>query len=280
MPTIQEIRLYPIKSLGGVSVPSAIVEEKGFRYDRRYMLITPTGQFITQRSCHQMALIDVALTDTSIRVWHRHFPDDVLVLPLDPASEATPNPSPIPVSIWDSHHVPAMPLNPGADFWFSQVLGLECRLVFMPESTRRAIDKTYARHDEAVSFADGYPYLVISQASLNDLNNRLPEPITMSRFRPNLIVDDCPPFDEDTWLDFQISHIPFYGPKPCARCVLTTIDPATGQPGKEPLRTLTHYRNRNNKILFGQNAIARGTGVLHVGDSINVVERGPALFDY
>ena len=279
MPTIQEIRIYPIKSLGGVSVPEAVVQEKGFRHDRRYMLVTPSGNFITQRSCHQMALIDVALTNNSIRVWHRHFPDDVLELPLEPEQSGKTTSETLPVTIWDSHNVPAKLFSAEADFWFSQVLGMECRLVFMPESTRREIDTKYARNGEAVSFADGYPYLIISQASLNDLNSRLSEPVTMTRFRPSLIVDDCPAFDEDTWLEFNIGAVPFYGPKPCARCVLTTIDPATGQSGKEPLRTLTQYRNRNNKVLFGQNAIAQATGLLRVGDAITVQEKGNALFE-
>jgi len=148
----------------------------------------------------------------------------------------------------------------------------------MPEATRREIDPKYAQNGEAVSFADGYPYLIISQGSLDDLNSRLTEPITMTRFRPNLVVSDCPAYDEDTWLDFHLGDIPFYGPKPCARCVLTTIDPDTGQTGKEPLRTLTSYRNRNNKILFGQNAIAKSTGVLRVGDTITMLEKGNALF--
>jgi uncharacterized protein YcbX len=259
-------------------VSEAVVEEKGFRYDRRYMLVSPQGKFITQRSCHQMALIDVALTDDSIRVWHRHFPDDVFTLPLDPQRDSLPESSIILVDIWDSHNVPAQTLSTKADFWFSQVMGQECHLVFMPEATRREIDTKYAQNGEAVSFADGYPYLIISQGSLDDLNSRLTEPITMTRFRPNLVVSDCAAYDEDTWLDFQLGGIPFYGPKPCARCVLTTIDPNTGQTGKEPLRTLTSYRNRNNKILFGQNAIAKSTGVLRVGDTVTVQEKGNALF--
>jgi len=134
MPTIQEIRVYPIKSLGGVSVSEAVVEEKGFRYDRRYMLVSPQGKFITQRSCHQMALIDVALTDDSIRVWHRHFPDDVFTLPLDPERDSLAESSIILVDIWDSHNVPAQTLSTKADFWFSQVIGQECHLGFYARS--------------------------------------------------------------------------------------------------------------------------------------------------
>ncbi len=275
MPAIQELRIYPVKSLGGVSVTEAVVEEKGFRHDRRYMLVSPNGIFITQRSNHTMALIDVATTDTTIRVWHRHAPDNVFELPLEPA--VTPSSASINVTIWDSHDVPATTLSREADDWFSQLLGQACHLVFMPETTRRLIDTKYARNAEAVSFADGYPYLIIGQHSLDDLNSRLAEPITMTRFRPNIIVDGAPAYDEDTWKRFQLGSIPFYGPKPCARCILTTIDPATGESGKEPLRTLTQYRRWNNKILFGQNAIATQTGTLRVGDELTIHEKGEAL---
>ncbi|OIN56631.1 MOSC domain-containing protein [Arsenicibacter rosenii] len=275
MPTIQDIRIYPVKSLGGVSVTEAVVEEKGFRYDRRYMLVSPNGIFITQRSCHQMALVDVALTGNSIKVWHRHAPDNVFNLPPEPAE--TPSSASINVTIWDSHDVPATILSREADEWFSQLLGQPCHLVFMPETTRRLIDAKYARNEEAVSFADGYPYLIIGQSSLDDLNSRLADPVTMTRFRPNIIVSGTPAYDEDTWKRFQLGKVPFYGPKPCARCVLTTIDPNTGETGREPLRTLTQYRKWTNKILFGQNAIATQTGVLRVGDELTIHEKGEAL---
>ena len=148
----------------------------------------------------------------------------------------------------------------------------------MPETTHRAVDPAYARQHDAVSFADGYPYLLIGQASLDNLNQRLAEPITMHRFRPNIVVAGSAPYDEDAWQQFGVGDVAFYGVKPCARCVLTTIDPQTGQPGREPLRTLSTYRQWKHKILFGQNMLAkpadkRPLGTLRVGQPVMVLER-------
>lgn len=280
--TISELYIYPIKSLSGISVQEVIVEEKGFQHDRRFMLVTPdrnggSGVFMTQRTNHQMALIDIAIlrsdvSEDTLRVWHRHRPDDVLELPL---VVTTPTET-ILVSIWDSIDVPAVTVSDEADRWFSNVLGTDCRLVFMPETTHRAVDPTYALDNDAVSFADGYPYLLIGQASLDTLNQRLAEPIPMLRFRPNVVVQGSSPYEEDSWAEFRVGDLDFYGVKPCARCVLTTIDPETGEQGKEPLRTLTTYRRWNSKILFGQNVLAKSTGkttlgTLRVGQSIEVL---------
>lgn len=231
--TISELYIYPIKSLGGISLTEAIVDEKGFRYDRRFMLVEPDGTCITQRTNHQMALIDVAIQGDSLHVWHRHQPSDVLELPLT-VSETAPadGQEKLPVTIWDDKDVPALTVSDEADRWFSTVLNKPCRLVFMPETTYRPVDPAYTRHQDAVSFADGYPYLLIGQASLDTLNQRLAEPITMQRFRPNIVVSGSLPYEEDAWSQFRIGETDFYGVKPCARCVLTTIDPETGKMGR------------------------------------------------
>jgi uncharacterized protein YcbX len=280
---LSDLRLYPIKSLGGIAVSEAVVDEKGFRYDRRFMLVTPSGTFITQRSTPQMALIDVAIDrpgepDARLRVWHRNRPADVLTLPL--AEAAAAGTETMPVTIWDSENVPATCVGADADTWFSRALNIPCRLVFMPETTRRTVDPAYARLDEqgrpsVVSFADGYPYLLIGQASLDDLNQRLTEPVEMLRFRPNMVVSGGTPYDEDAWHEFTIGAMTFYGVKPCARCVLTTIDPATGQKGREPLHTLATYRQWKHKILFGQNVLPGSAvgDVLRVGQPVTVVSR-------
>lgn len=279
---LSDLRIYPIKSLGGISVSEAIVDEKGFRYDRRFMLVTPSGNFITQRTNPHMALVDVAIDqapkEATLRVWHRNQPEDVLTLPLTLSPDAAGNT--MSVSIWDSENVPAVLVSEEADQWFSKVLDLPCRLVFMPDSTRRTVDPAYDRHDaqgqaSVVSFADGYPYLLIGQASLDDLNRRLPTPIEMLRFRPNIIVSGSSPYDEDAWQQFRIGDMDFYGVKPCARCILTTIDPATGQKGREPLHTLTTYRRWKHKILFGQNVLPGpgSGGLLRVGQPVEVVSR-------
>ena len=278
MLTLSDLRIYPIKSLGGISVPEAVIEEKGFRHDRRFMLVTPSGDFMTQRTNHHMALIDVAIVGTSLHVWHRDRPDDVFTMPLTVSPDALGET--IPVSIWDDENVSAALVSPEADRWFSNALEKPCRLVFMPDSTRRPVDPAYDRPNvqdrpSAVSFADGYPYLLIGQSSLDDLNQRLPRPVEMERFRPNMVVSGGWPYDEDAWQQFRIDGMNFYGVKPCARCVLTTVDPATGQKGREPLHTLAQYRRWKHKILFGQNVLAGANtgGLLRVGQPVEILSR-------
>ncbi|MBO0938866.1 MOSC domain-containing protein [Fibrella sp. HMF5335] len=281
---LKSIHIYPIKSLGGISVPAAVLDERGLRYDRRYMLVTPSGDFITQRTCHQMALIDVAMNEAAneLRVWHRHDPANVLTLPLVPNPSDGPTHS---VNIWDSEGVSAQPVDREADDWFTNALGKACRLVYMPESTQRTITSSHLRPEtvteEVVSFADGFPMLIATESSLNELNRRLDEKaerqMAMARFRPNMVVEGlCWPHDEDTWGTFQIGEATLYGVKPCSRCVLTTIDPATGETGKEPLQTLARYRSARNKILFGENVMvhpASAGQTIRVGDVIHIIER-------
>jgi uncharacterized protein YcbX len=154
----------------------------------------------------------------------------------------------------------------------SRVIDKKVRLVFMSESTARKADPRYALQGENVSFADGFPYLLISRASLEDLNQRLPLAIEMNRFRPNFVVSGAAPFEEDSWKSIQIGDLRFTAVKPCSRCILTTIDPETGEKGAEPLKTLSSYRRINNKVLFGQNLVAAQTGTLREGDKIIVLQ--------
>lgn len=282
---LQRITLYPIKSLGGVSVEAAEIDAKGLRYDRRYMLVTPSadgrsGTFITQRTNHHMALIDVAMDVPAnvLRVWHRYAPDDVLTLPLVPDVSET---DVLPVDIWGSEGVSARLVHDEADAWFSRVLGKTCRLVYMPDETRRTITSSRVKApedvDKIVSFADGLPILIATQSSLNELNRRAEASLSMARFRPNLVVEGlCWPHDEDTWHTFQLGAGTFYGVKPCVRCVLTTIDPATGERGKEPLKTLATYRRHGNDILFGENVMPASAAIgqtIRVGDALTVLQR-------
>lgn len=283
---LQSITLYPIKSLGGVSVNEAQIGARGLRYDRRYMLVTPAtgghpGTFITQRTQHSMALIDVAIdaATNTLRVWHRQSPDDVLTLPLVPDEAALLGT--LPVTIWDSADVPARLVSVDADAWFSRTIGKECQLVYMPDATQRAVTSGRAQAvgevDRVVSFADGMPMLLATQSSLDELNQRAGQALSMARFRPNLVVGgSCPPHDEDTWAAFQIGDALFYGVKPCIRCVLTTIDPTTGERGPEPLKTLATYRRHDNAILFGENVMpARSSHgqTIRVGDTVTVQQR-------
>jgi uncharacterized protein YcbX len=168
--------------------------------------------------------------------------------------------------------VEAVTVSDEADQWLSEQLNLQVKLVMMPESTQRKADPRYAKNEENVSFADGFPYLLISQASLDHLNELLEEPIVMQRFRPNFVVTGTSPHAEDDWKSIQIGTLFFDLVKPCARCVLTTIDPETAQKGKEPLKTLATYRRVGNKILFGQNVVTKQNGLVKQGDKILVIE--------
>ncbi|WP_018618266.1 MOSC domain-containing protein [Spirosoma luteum] len=255
MITVSHLYIYPIKSLSGILLQQATLLDRGFQFDRRWMLVTPDGNALTQHRCPQMALLDVAIDrHRSMRVWHRHQPDDRLTLPLTlPQDSIT---STLKVHVWDSHNIPAVAVSHQADHWFSRTLGQDCRLVFMPDSTVRAVDPAYAHYQEAVSFADGYPFLLIGQGSLDALNERLTEPVSMLRFRPNIVVRGSEPHAEDTWERFRIGDATFYRGESCGRCVLTTIDPLTAQKGPEPLRTLTSYRQHDHKLLFGQYVLA------------------------
>lgn len=261
--TLSEIWIYPIKSLGGIKLSEALVAERGLQYDRRWMLVDAGGKFITQRKEHGMALIDVALTEAGLRVNHRSIPQDSLFIPFEPLT-----PFPIQVQVWDDV-VDAVTVSEEADRWFSRYLDRTVRLVKMPEETTRLVDSQYAKNGEAVSFADDYPLLLIGQASLDALNGRLPEPVSMRRFRPNLVIEGTLPYAEDTWDFIKIGSAGFRAVKPCARCVLTTIDPDTAQTGAEPLKTLSTYRKQNGKILFGMNLLAQ-PGRITVGDRLEI----------
>ncbi len=165
----------------------------------------------------------------------------------------------------------AVEVSAEANAWFSRLLELNCRLVFMPPDVHRPVDSKYAHAQEPVSFADSYPYLLIGQESLRNLNMRLTEPVPMNRFRPNLVFSGGEAFSEDTWQKFRIGNQSFEAVKPCARCVLTTIDQQTAEKGPEPLRTLATYRLKNNKVLFGQNVLPRSDArYIQVGDRIEV----------
>ncbi|WP_353717631.1 MOSC domain-containing protein [Dyadobacter sp. 676] len=264
--TLSEIWIYPVKSLGGIRLSNATVEERGLRHDRRWMIVDENNVFITQRAYPEMALIDVALLDKGLKISLRTDPSDFVLVPYRPVTAF-----PVTVRVWDDT-VEAVTVSADADVWLSRQLGLDLRLVMMPDSTERKADPRYARHHENVSFADGFPYLVISQASLDDLNGRLAEPIEMRRFRPNFVISGTEPFAEDQWKHVTIGNLRFEVVKPCARCVLTTIDPATGEKGPEPLKTLAGYRKNGNKILFGQNVTARDSGEIKIGDQLTVQE--------
>jgi hypothetical protein len=174
------------------------------------------------------------------------------------------------VPIWDDHCI-ALTVSREADKWLSKKLDTKCRLVFMPDTTKRQADEKYAESGDIVSFADGFPFLIIGQSSLDDLNSRLENPVPITNFRPNLVFTGAEDFAEDNWNDIKIGNLSFKVVKPCARCTITTVDQETAARSKEPLRTLAAYRRVGNDVLFGQNAICKETGEVRVGEEIEVL---------
>jgi MOSC domain-containing protein len=265
MLTISELYIYPIKSLPGIPVKQARVTEKGFEYDRRWMLVDENNLFISQREAPQMTQLLVAIENDGLHVKHKITCKSIKI-----PFQALYSGGREAVTIWDDT-CEADFVSVEADAWFSAMLGIKCRLVYMPDACKRAVDPQYAAEDKVTSFSDGYPFLIIGQASLDDLNSRMIEALPMDRFRPNIVFTGGQPFEEDLLGNFIIGDINFYGVKLCARCPIPTINQQNAQRGKEPLKTLATYRQKNNKIYFGQNLVHQGEGIITVGEEIKTV---------
>ncbi len=259
---VQNLYLYPIKSLGGISVQEAEVEERGFKYDRRWMLVDPSGEFLTQRQHPKLALLQVALGKSELTVFSKVDSSRKITFDLEMNSGKE-----MQVKVWGDE-VAALQVAPTVSAWFSDFLGMDVELVVMPESSHRKLDPRYAVQEESVSFADGMPYVIIGQASLDELNGRLADPVGMDRFRPNLVFSGGDAYAEDQFKQLQIGEVEFQVVKPCARCVMITVDQEKGTKGKEPLATLATYRSQGAKVYFGQNAVSLTQGIVRVGDLI------------
>lgn len=229
------------------------------------MVVDETGHFLTQRTLPTMALINVALREGYLSVTSRGVGELTIPFLISRSTKLR-------VNIWDDS-LDAIDVGQDAASWFTELLGLRCRLVQMPEKPERVIDRKYAPQNSPVSFADAFPLHLISQMSLEDLNARLAVPVPMNRFRPNLVIDGTSAFEEDTWRSLQIGSVSFRVAKPCARCTVPTVNQDTGETGKEPLRTLSTYRTRDSKVYFGQNLVHEGRGILKVGDIAHATTR-------
>ena len=270
MLTVSELFIYPIKSLGGISVPTANLTSMGFQFDRRWMLVDNNNRFLSQRELPEMALLQVELTKTGLKVFRKLDANSSINIPFAPLHSMK-----IVVEIFEDH-CEAVFVSGSADEWFSEILSIKCRLVFIPDSSKRLVDKKYAFNNEITGFADAFPFLMIGQSSLDDLNLRLENPLPVNRFRPNIVFTGGRPYEEDDMNHFVINEINFYGVKPCARCVIPTINHDNGHQSKEPLQTLAAYRKKNNKIYFGQNLLAEGRGFVAVGDNLKIIKTGPS----
>ena len=247
------------------------VEARGLHGDRRYMLVDMQRRFITGREYPLLTQVSVALVDGGLRLQA----PERQALSVTSAAAATTGPF---VTIWGSQCA-AVDCGALAAAWFSQLLGVRVRLVEMTEACVRPVDPVYGQESDSVSFADGYPLLLTTEESLGDLSGRCTAPISMARFRPNLVISGATPYAEDAWRYLSIGGIHFEAVKACTRCVFTTIDPASGErsPNQEPLRTLATYRRHpQGGVCFGQNLIPRGvpcgSAALKLGAEVTVLD--------
>jgi uncharacterized protein YcbX len=261
---LASLHVYPIKGAAGLTPREWEVDQRGLRYDRRWMLVEPSGGFLTQRELPELALVRPRIEPPHLVVEAPGMSE--LRLPLQPLGGRR-----LTVRVWNDR-VGALLTDQKADQWFTDYLGLPAGLAWLPDDTIRPADPDYAPPSSQVSFADAFPFLVISQGSLDDLNSRLAVPLPMNRFRPNLVVAGGGPFAEDGWRRIRIGALELDVVKPCARCVVTTTDQLTAERGVEPLRTLATYRKIDGKVMFGQNALHDRPGRLTQGDLVTVLQ--------
>jgi hypothetical protein len=266
VPTLTSLTVYPLKSCAGLPLTRATVEPLGLQHDRRWMAVRPDGSFMTGRELPALVRVRAVPAPTGLHLSAPGMPDLEVHLPPSDAPR-------LDVTVWDDT-CSAARASAQADRWLSQYLGEPTVLVHVDARMERPVDPKYAAPEDRVGFADGFPLLLISAASLADLNQRLPHPVPMARFRPNLVVSGTAAFAEDGWKRLRIGSVELAAVKPCARCVFTTVDPETARadPEQEPLRTLSTYRRTGGKVMFGQNIIVRRPGILQVGDAVEVLE--------
>lgn len=259
--TVTGLYHYPIKSCAGSALTEARLDLRGIRHDRELMVIdAATGEFLTQRERARLALITPQLDDRELRVSAPGMSSLTVPVVKEGATR--------PVVIWRDT-CPAVDQGDEVAGWLSEFLRTDCRLVRMAPDYVREVDPTYATSPaDQVGFADGFPCLLIAEESLADLNRRLAEPLLMNRFRPNIVISGGAPFGEDHVGRLRVGEIVFYAPKACARCTITLVDQATGESGKEPLRTFATFRKASRGVLFGQNLIHATTGTIRVGDGV------------
>ena len=266
---LSALNVYPVKGLKGIALEEARCTERGIEHDRRWMVVDAQGGFLSQREHPRMATIWTAIEAGRLEL---SAPDaEPVDVPLRPIEGA-----PVRATVWNSE-CDAIAPSPEADEWLSGRLGLPCRLVYMPDATRRESPPRHLGPGHLVGFADAFAYLLTGESSLAELNGRLVAKghaaVPMNRFRPNLVVAGAGPFAEDGWTDIRIGSASLRAAKPCGRCQVTTTDQATGElRGPEPLATLATYRTRGDYgITFGVNLVTVETGVVRVGDAVSVV---------
>jgi MOSC domain-containing protein len=269
MATLASIHIYPMKSCAPLPLDVATVQTRGLARDRRWMVVDAHGQFVTGRQQPRLTLIRARPDGDALHLSAPGLPDLRVAAP--PADGAR-----IETAVWGAAVRPLL-ADSAAHAWISSHLRDAFRLVHMDDACVRPVkpkyDGKYGIDGDEVSFADGFPLLLISQAALDALNARLAEPLPILRFRPNLVVAGTTPHAEDSWKRIRVGDVEFDVVKPCVRCVFTTVDFDRGafDPSGEPLRTLIKYRRSADGVTFGQNLIPRGAGTLRVGSAVEVL---------
>ncbi len=262
--SVSGIFIYPVKSCAGISLTEAEITPTGFAHDREWMIVKPDGVFITQRQNPKLALIRPTLIDNGVRL---SAPEkEEITIPIITDGKK------ISVTVWEST---CDAIDQGDDVaeWLSAFIDMPCRMVRMdPQFQRLVKEKHQQSGKDVVSFADALPFLLTTEASLDDLNGRLEKPVPMNRFRPNIVVAGGNAYQEDDWKKIKIGTVDFAVVKPCVRCEITTVDQETGEKGIEPLQTLGTYHVGPKGTLFGQNCIQLGQGIIHVGDKVALLE--------
>jgi len=257
---LSSLHIYPIKSCGGLSLERASLDARGLAHDRRFMLVDDAGVFVTQREEPAMALFHCGFDGDDVMVSHDAM--GAIHIPLHGDGER------VEVRVWKDK-VSAI-LCPEASAYFRRALDRSVRLVRLPEDATRVANPARAGAGHLVSFADGYPLLLTSKASLADLEARAGREFSMRRFRPNLVVSGLPAWAEDELTSFTVGDVAMRAVKPCERCAITTVDPLTGGRDEEPLRTLASFRKHDGKVRFGVNVVHDEPGELEVGQHIEL----------
>jgi uncharacterized protein YcbX len=256
---VKELYIYPIKSLAGIRVENAKAEEMGFENDRRWMLIDKNNQFITQRKHPNLSQFYPQIAANKIAILHQETTHEFFI---DESLE-----EPLFSKVWDDE-TKVLEVNKASSKWFSEALGFECKLVKIANNGDRKHSSSKLNTNLNVSLADGYPYLLIGSESLDFLNQKLEEKITIERFRPNIVISSLIAHEEDFFENFQIGNVKFKNAKPCGRCIMINNNPKNGIVKKEPLNTLSTYRKVDNSILFGTNVMSLNEGEISVGDTL------------
>ncbi|KEQ15083.1 hypothetical protein GZ78_24780 [Endozoicomonas numazuensis] len=265
--SVSHLAIHPVKSLKKISVEQGVIDHMGFVNDRRWMVVEPNGKFMTQRHYPKMVLVSAVPNNEGLTLSAPGMSDLVVEDP-----EQQPTTSVNNVVVWNDT-LKAVDAGNTVSQWLSEFLGVSCRMVKFSKEVQRQVDLRFASKGDSTGFADGFPFLLTTEASLQELNSRLSSPVTMDHFRPNIVIRGAEAYAEDTWKRIKIGDVVFRVAKPCSRCVMTTVDPMTGEKtGKDPLMTLSRYRKTEMGVIFGQNLIHESEGKIRLGDKIEIIE--------